>query len=73
MKVVYFWMEISDDGLLREPKPCGPYYSKEHINWYGGFDSREEAIAEYKSFKKRYKWSISDGLILVERYYPNED
>lgn len=74
MKIRYVWKEISEDGLVKEPKSVGPYYSQENLNgWEGGFDSKEEAIAALRDFVKRYKYDTPRSLILIEEYYPREE
>lgn len=67
LKLTYYWKEISDDGLLKEPKEQGPYYSTERLNGWGGFETKEAAIEKLESWHKYYKYGVSN-MILVEVY-----
>ena len=64
----YYWKEITDDGLLKEPKDLGPHYSTDSLNGYGGFDSEDEAIERLISMKKMYKYDIPSSLTLITEY-----
>jgi len=66
----YEWKELTEDGLLKEPKDVGPYYSRETLNGYGGFETEDSAVEEYERFKKAHGWSCSSELILVKIYRP---
>ena len=70
MKVTkkYKWMELSEGGLLREPKEQGPYYSKESLNEWDGFETEEDAIAKWEEFKECYKFGVPHELILISFY-----
>lgn len=64
------WKEITNDGLLKEPEECGPHYSAESINGWGGFDSEEEAITKLEQMKKDHTWDINGNYVLVTIYSP---
>ena len=64
------WKELTDDGLLKEPPECGPYYSTESVNGWGGFDTEEEAVEKLAQMKKHYGWDISGNYVLVTVYSP---
>ena len=68
MKKRYEWRELSEDGILREPKECGPHYDRESVNTYGGFDSEDSACAAYDAFKKAHKYGVANELVLVTFY-----
>lgn len=68
MKKRYEWRELTEDGLLREPKDAGPHYDRSRVNTYGGFDSEEQAFAAYVAFKKAHKFGIASELVLVAFY-----
>lgn len=53
----YFWKELTNDGLLKEPKLFGPYHSEESLNNFDGHDTEAEAF---------------EKLFLINRYYPYE-
>lgn len=62
IKKVYYWKVISEDGLLKEYE-YGPYYSRETLNHWGGFDTEEEAVSRIEKLS-----SVPDGLILITAY-----
>lgn len=64
------WKVLSDDGLLKEPKPCGAYYSESDINPYGGFDSEEEAVDKLAAMKEIYSWDMDSEYVLITVYIP---
>lgn len=64
----FYWKELSEDGLLKEPKGCGPYYS---LNNYNGFDTEEEAVRHFKKIRKIYKYEAPYSLILIIEYREN--
>ena len=64
----YYWKELTSDGLLKEPREFGPYYSTESLNGWGGHDSEDAAIAKLVEISKRYEYSVPSNLILVVEY-----
>lgn len=69
MAFKYYWKELSGDGLLKEPKGAGPYYSKEYLNKIGGFENKDEAIQAYEEFYKLHgKYYVDRELVLIEVY-----
>jgi hypothetical protein len=62
----FFWKELSDDGLLKEPRRSGPYYDEVYLNNYHGYESREDAFEDWKNLVKQgyYKY---DEFILIEK------
>ena len=64
-----YWKELTEDGLLKEPKPVGPYYSPETLNQYQGFETKEEAIKHLESLTETYKYEIPSDLVLVKVYF----
>ncbi|MFA7256029.1 MAG: hypothetical protein WC047_00440 [Kiritimatiellales bacterium] len=65
MESKLYWMEISPDGLLKDPEDAGPHYSTESFNGYGGFDTEEEAISRLEYMKKAYQWDVPSRLTLI--------
>ena len=66
MKLRYEWRELQN-GLLVEPRECGPYYNKDGINGEE-MDTKEKAIERYKKFKKQYEFEVAYELVLIEIY-----
>ena len=68
MAFKYYWKELSKDGLLKDPDPVGSYYSRERLGVYG-FNSREEAVAEYEEFFRIHgPCEVDKELVLIEVY-----
>lgn len=68
IKVTYKWKELSSDGLLKDVPEEGPYYSRENLNGWVGFDSKEEAIKALEDWDKMYMSSLCGDIALVEIY-----
>lgn len=50
LKTKYYWKELSDDGLLKEPPEKGIYFSPERLNNFGdGYHSEEGACDDLLS------------------------
>ncbi len=62
-----YWKELTDDGLLKEPKELDPY-GHHLINNYGGFDSEEEAVEHLDNIKDVHNFNIYGDYILVTIY-----
>ena len=62
VKKGYYWKVLSEDGLLKEYE-YGPYYSRETLNPWCGFDTEQEAIESLEKLS-----SIPDNLILITLY-----
>lgn len=73
IKKTYYWKEITSDGLVKEPREFGPYYSRESLNGYSGHDSEDEAIARLIEIKKSYKYQMPSNLILITEYDVTDD
>jgi len=73
MKKRYEWRELTEDGLLREPKECGPSYERSSVNNYGGFQTEEEAFKAFEQFKKVHQWVVPRELVLVTFYECDDD
>jgi hypothetical protein len=65
-----YWKEITADGLVKEPKECGPGYSTESLNGWNGFETEEDAFNHMKYMKETYSFDISGNYILVPVYSP---
>ena len=68
MELKYKWKELTGDGLMKEPEDVGPYYSKESLNGWWGFDTEEEAIKELERMKEAHKYSFNGDYVLVKIY-----
>jgi len=73
IKKKYYWKELTSDGLLKEPKEFGPYYSTESLNGWGGYDSEEAAIEKLIEINKRYEHSVPSSLTLITEYSVVDD
>jgi hypothetical protein len=63
------WKTLSSDGLLKEPKNIGPYYSETSINQYDGFNTRDEAIDYLNKLAESDPWALNDSFVLIEEHY----
>ena len=68
-KITFRWKELTSDGLLKEPKPIGPYYDETNVNGYDGFETRDEAIEHLKQIAESDPWAINDSFVLIEEHY----
>lgn len=64
----YYWKELTDDGLVKEPKELGPHYGKESLNDHGGFDTEEQALAHLEEMARAYRFYMPSGLVLIAEY-----
>ena len=69
-KKVYYWRELTHDGLVKDIDPIGPYYDQEYINTYSGYyESEEDAVEGLLAFKKKFEYSLSGyNLILITEH-----
>lgn len=67
----YEWKVLTSDGLLKEPEDLGPHYSTESVNFYGGFESEDEAEKYLAKKVKRHKYDVPSELILIATYQPH--
>jgi hypothetical protein len=63
----FYWKELSEDGLLKEPRKSGPYYDEYEMNNYRGFDSREEAFKTWATNIKKGHF-LRDRFVLIEEF-----
>jgi len=68
IKKTYYWKEITDDGLVKEPKEFGGHYEAESLNEYGGFASENEALKKLVEISETYEFDIPSSLILIVEY-----
>ena len=69
MRIVYHWKELTDDGLLKEPKDVGPSYNSQSFNWYGsGHKTKQDAIKHLIHLKDTE--NVRGDYVLVEVYMP---
>lgn len=64
----YYWKELTEDGLLKEPNGLGPYYSTVSLNDFDGFESEEEAVEHYESIISSFKFRVPYKLVLIIEY-----
>lgn len=62
----FYWRELSEDGLLKDIKPVGPYYNESNLNCYGGFDSREQALKAWAEQVKQGNF-LWENCVLIEQ------
>ena len=65
MEKRYEWRELTDDGLLKAPKDCGPHYDRDESLPLGAWGTEEEAVAAYSEFLKKHEYSANSELVLV--------
>lgn len=69
-KKIYYWRELTDDGLVKTIDPEGPYYNEVDINGYvGHYESEEDAVEGLLAFHKKFEYSLSGcNIILITEY-----
>ena len=74
MKLVikYYWKEISSDGLVKNPEPIGPYYSETILDEYG-YDSKEDALKDFKRYCNAQEYFYNNSFFLFEEYTYSKD
>ena len=67
---IYYWRELTDDGLVKVIDPEGPYYHEVDINGYAGYyTSEEDAVEGMLAFEKKFEYRLaSGGTILITEY-----
>ena len=68
MNIKYYWKQISADGLVKEPEEAGPYYSRDTLNGWCGFESEEEAEQALIKWFADYKYGVGSDFVLVKIY-----
>ncbi len=69
MNFRYFWKELSEDGLLKEPKDVGHHYDNIPMNSYDyGFKTEQEAVDHFTQLNKEHEWSCPRELVLIKVY-----
>ena len=72
LTIKYYWKEISDDGLVKNPEPVGPYYSPTTLNEYG-YNSKEDALKDFERYCNTKRYFYSTSLFLFEEYIYSKD
>lgn len=67
MKKCYKWKVLSEDGLLKDHPPFGPYYSEESFYEH---ETEESAISQLESFRVRYEYQVKHEMVLLQVYKP---
>jgi hypothetical protein len=70
MNKYYRWKILTEDGLLKDHPPAGPYYSSESLNDF--FKSEEDAVKAYSDFESKYEHGVEDVMVLITVYSPWE-
>lgn len=65
-KKFYVWKVLSEDGLLKDHKPIGPYYSE--ITFNEEFDTESEAVETLNKWLEHYEHRISSEFVLIQIY-----
>jgi hypothetical protein len=68
MKTWFEWRELTEDGLLKSPKECGPYYDRDQLK--NDYATEEEAIDDYREFLNRNPFCAPYGMALLKFYSP---
>lgn len=66
MKKFYCWKVLSEDGLLKDHEPFGPWYEWEYFN--DAYESEEEAVEAYSAIKNKYARQIERRMVLITFY-----
>lgn len=65
----YRWKEITEDGLVKNPKDLGPSYSSDNLNAYGNdYESKDKAYNQLEKMTKMYPYEIPSNLTLITFY-----
>lgn len=68
MKKRFYWKELTDDGLIKEPKDVGPHYNSDSFNMWSGHESEEAAVEHLEGLKKSHKYDVNGNYVLVVCY-----
>ena len=63
---VFCWKVLSEDGLLKDHRPLGPYYSETSFN--DEFKTEEDAVEAFVKWKKLYEYGIAREMVLLTIY-----
>ena len=66
MKTRFEWRELTEDGLLKRPKECGPYYDIDQLK--NDYATEEEAIDDYREFLNRNPFYAPYEMVLLKLY-----
>lgn len=66
MDTWFEWRELTEDGLLKEPKECGPYYDRDSLK--NDYATEEAAVDDYRGFAKRNRFSVPHEMVLLKFY-----
>lgn len=65
MKKRYEWRELTDDGLLKYPKSCGPNYDLDETLSVGSWASEADAVSAFRAYQHKHGQSAPNELVLV--------
>lgn len=60
------WRELTEDGLLKEPKEQGPYYDRDSLK--NGYATEKEAVEDWEEFTKRHPFGTPREMVLLRFY-----
>lgn len=66
LKKVFKWKFLSEDGLIKDHRPLGTYYSQTRFD--DEFDTEEDALAELINWKKIYEYQFESEMVLLTIY-----
>lgn len=70
----YFWKDVTEDGLLKEPRVrTHSAFTSSEVNTYYGFSTEAEACAAFDQWNRDHKYDAPAELVLIRVYRANED
>lgn len=62
----FCWKVLSEDGLLKDHRPIGPYYSQTTFD--EDFDTEQAAVGALIRWKKANEYGMENEMILITTY-----
>lgn len=66
LEKVYMWRYISNDGLLKEHPPVGPYYDDDSL--MSEYSSEEDAVKDLIRFQQAHEYAVEREMVLLTVY-----
>lgn len=66
MKKFCCWKVLTEEGLLKDHEPFGPWYDREYFN--DTYESEEAAVEAYSAIKNKYTGQIESRMVLITFY-----
>lgn len=73
IKKTYRWKEVTEDGLLKEPKEFSKSYNTDCLNNVDGYDTEEQAYKKLEYVYKFFQHTIPPSLTLVPMFEVVDD